>query len=83
MFRWLHCCVLAGLILAAPAFADEGRIPIYERTTISVPGSYVVTRDIVIDADYAIRIDASPVQIDLNGFTLRSTDWGRMIILMI
>ena len=57
MFRWIQGCILAGSLVVAPAFADEGRIPIYEKTTISAPGSYVVTRDIVIDTDYAIRID--------------------------
>ena len=38
--------MLAASVAMPSAWAEEGRIPIFEPTTISVPGSYVLTRDI-------------------------------------
>jgi parallel beta-helix repeat protein len=56
--------------VACISFADEGRIPVYEQTIISAPGSYVVTRDITVPGGDLITIDASDVTLDLNGMTL-------------
>lgn len=65
------------LVLAAPivlpAFADEGRIPIYQPTSITTPGHYVVTRNISIVAGDVIRIASNNVALDLNGHTLSSS----------
>jgi len=61
------------LVYATSGLAEEGRIPIFESTTISAPGSYVVTRDIVGPAFlFAITVVASAqsADIDLNGFTV-------------
>ncbi len=41
--------------------------------TISAAGSYYLTGDIAVAAGNAITITASPVTLDLNGFTLSST----------
>jgi len=58
----------AGMVLAA-----EGRIPIYQQTTIATPGKYVVTRNLSTAAAPLIDIQVSNVDIDLNGMELRST----------
>lgn len=60
------------LLLAAGAapLAADGRIPLYQPTAITEPGSYVVTRDIEASATI-FTINADGVEIDLNGFTLR------------
>ena len=79
-------CVLLTLALTAtlttPVRAEEGRIPIWEPTTITQSGRYIVTRDIgdVPSAapPRAITISANFVDIDLNGFTLRT---GEAVIL--
>jgi len=57
------------LLVAVPLLAGEGRIPIWEPTTITEPGHYVVTRNIASDSPI-ITIGSSRVDIDLNGFEL-------------
>ncbi|MCP3981408.1 MAG: right-handed parallel beta-helix repeat-containing protein [bacterium] len=66
--------LVATLAVTAPR-AEEGRIPIFEPTTIAVSGSYIVTRDIGETAGPAITILASAdvVELDLNGFTVART----------
>ncbi len=63
-----------GLIAAALATravtADEGRIPIYQVTSVSETGGYVLTRDISASSTDAIRIQAEGVTLDLNGHTI-------------
>ncbi len=54
----------SGAAAAGPAF------------TISQPGSYVLTGNIVVSSDDAIRITASSVTLDLNGFTISSSASG-------
>jgi len=55
--------------------AGEGRIPLWQPTTIAQSGEYVVTRDIGLTpsptSPRAITVTADDVDIDLNGFTLR------------
>jgi len=60
------------LLMAAghTLLADEGRIPIFQPTTITSTGSYVVTRDITVASGNVITIQASYVTLDLNGKTL-------------
>ncbi|MCP3981072.1 MAG: right-handed parallel beta-helix repeat-containing protein [bacterium] len=63
--------LIALFLLAATAWAEEGRIPLFEPTVIDTPGSYVLTRDItgtfpVLD----IVAAAENVEIDLNGFNI-------------
>jgi hypothetical protein len=61
---------LVGLLLAAGAArADEGRIPIFQPTTITAPGHYIVTRDFTAGG-VAVTIDADNVVLDLGGKTL-------------
>src|SRR5262245_5699536 len=67
---------LAGALLppaARDARADEGRFAIHQPTTISQPGSYVLNRDIVAASGDALVIQASDVDLDLNGYAVRVT----------
>jgi hypothetical protein len=66
-------CVAAVFVAGVVVLADEGRIPLYQPTTITTPGSYVVTNDFGADGVPAIVISASDVSIDLNRHTLRRT----------
>ena len=77
--------VLAGLAstLAPPALAGDGRIEINQASviaaggfpfSISQPGSYVLTSDLVVASAGTTGIQfntASGVTLDLNGFTIR------------
>lgn len=60
--------------------ADEGRIPIFQPTTINKPGSYILTRDIEVAAGDIITIAAKQVTFDLNGHTLRSTSASNTLV---
>ena len=60
------------LFISITVWASEGRYPIYEPTTITSPGKYIVTRNITA-AGIIINVQSSNVDIDLNGFTLEST----------
>jgi len=57
------------LLTALPLIAGDGAIPIWEPTTITEPGSYIVTRDIS-NGGNVIEISANNVDLDLGGFTL-------------
>ena len=64
---------LALVILpAAPILADEARIPIFQPTTITQPGYYVLTRDLSPASATAITIQADNVTVDLNGRAINS-----------
>jgi parallel beta-helix repeat protein len=67
---------LLVLALFGPALGDEGRIPLFQPTTITAPGHYLVVRDIVTVADYAVVIDATDVTLDLGGRTLSAAVAG-------
>jgi hypothetical protein len=62
------------LLLASSGVAEgrPGAVPIYRPTTISAPGTYVVTRDITATGGNAVVIASDNVTLDLNGHTLRS-----------
>ncbi len=61
--------VAVAVAAAAPAQAADGRIPIWQRTTIVEPGSYVLTRNLTVEpGDPAITVLADGVDLDLNGF---------------
>jgi len=65
---------------AAPALAIEGRIPIFQATTITQPGHYDVTNDIQVTGGDAIVIDADGVTLDLNGRSVSSSSSTGTII---
>ena len=70
------CRDLAGLLLAGAAAvnclpAANGDIPIFQATTITQPGRYVVTRDITAQGD-VIVLQTGGVTLDLNGHTIKS-----------
>lgn len=66
--------LLAALALLVPlaASAADGRIPIYQSTTISQPGSYYLTQDISGSGN-VITIAAHGVTLDLDGHTITAT----------
>jgi parallel beta-helix repeat protein len=73
-----------GLIVLAlgttGALADEGRIPIFGPTTITQPGSYVVTRGISVASGDALTIATSGVSLDLNGKAIHDDDASAAVI---
>lgn len=52
----------------------EPRTPIAGSAGISAPGSYYLTQNIVVGSGHAIVISANNVKLDLNGFTIISTN---------
>ena len=73
MRDWILWFRALAILLAtvAPAFAGEGRIPIWEPTAITAAGKYIVTRNINGPPGVpVIDILASGVDIELNGQTL-------------
>jgi len=77
--------VLVVLLAASGpgALAAEGRIPVYQPTTISSPGDYILTRDIDVGSSgvSVITITTDGVNLDLNGKTIAS-DGGTDLILI-
>ena len=64
---------IMGLVLVVsgvPALGIEGRIPVFAQTTITEPGSYIVTQDFTVASGDAITIAADQVTLDLNGHTI-------------
>jgi hypothetical protein len=70
--RYALTIVLSVLALTGIR-ADEGRIPVFQATTITQPGHYVLTSDFTVAGLTAITIAADDVQLDLNGRTITST----------
>jgi len=56
-----------------PGLAVEGRVPLIGPTTITVPGSYIVTQDFSVATGDGITISANDVTLDLNGHTITLT----------
>ncbi len=64
---------LLGLMWAlalSSAVAADGATPVWEPTTISTPGKYVLTRNISDTLNPVISITADNVTLDLNGFQI-------------
>jgi hypothetical protein len=66
----LAAAVLRLIIAIHVARADEGRIPIFEPTTITASGSYVVTNDFSAGSGTAIVVSGADVTLDLGGHTV-------------
>lgn len=69
----LTLALILALASSSTASADEGRIPIYQQTTILQPGHYVLTRDITGVGGNVIVIDSDNVSLDLGGRTVTSS----------
>ena len=54
------------ILPAAPILADEARIPIFQPTTITQPGYYILTRDLSPASGTAITIQSDGVTVDLG-----------------
>jgi hypothetical protein len=72
----LFVAMFAGSFLQA----GDGKTPIWEATTLSSPGNYIVTRDIVTAAGPVLNILMENVTVDLNGFTLRTADPSAAVV---
>ncbi|MBN2384771.1 right-handed parallel beta-helix repeat-containing protein [bacterium] len=48
------------------AWASDGRVPLYQHTTITSSGHYYLTNDIAISSGSVLNIEADNVTIDLN-----------------
>jgi len=59
-------------VLAPAAIAVDGAVQLYGVTTITQPGTYVVTRDLTVASGVVFVVDASDVVLDLNGHTITS-----------
>ncbi len=75
----LVVCALAAL----PAFAAEGRIPVFAPSVLAMDGKYIVTRNIMgTGAAPVIEIASPNVDLDLNGFTLTEPGGGFAVVLV-
>jgi parallel beta-helix repeat protein len=66
-------CLLLVVLAPLGLTAADGRIPIYQSTVISDPGSYYLTQDFTVASGTAIRIDTNNVTIDLNGHMIANS----------
>jgi len=80
MKRILLLLIIAAIV-TSPLLADGGRIPLYEPTTITVPGNYVLTRDLMAAAGPVLNIQVENVTVDLNGFTIQGADPSQPTVL--
>jgi hypothetical protein len=63
--------------LAGPPARAAGRIAVWQPTTISQPGHYVLTRDLAVtDGSTVVRIFSPDVVLDLNGRTITTAGGG-------
>jgi len=69
----LTVAVLTAATSALGVLADEGRIPLFQVTTITQPGHYVVTRNISVSSGSIFTISANDVTLDLNGHLISSS----------
>ena len=76
MRRLLLMAMALGVLIPSIMWADEGRIPIFQPTTIAQSGHYIVTNDFTVAAGNGITISASNVVLDLNGRTITNTSSG-------
>jgi len=72
----LFVLMVAGTLVVA----GDGKIPIWEATTITASGHYIVTRDITTAAGSALNIQGRDVTVDLNGFTVATADANAAVI---
>ncbi|MFN7965988.1 MAG: right-handed parallel beta-helix repeat-containing protein [Acidobacteriota bacterium] len=74
--------LISVLVFPVAAWAAEGRFPIWEPTTITTGGHYVLTQDVSALGGPAISIvgGIGDVEIDLNGFTVSTSPPGAAVI---
>lgn len=73
---------LLALLAASIAHADGGRVPIAAPTVISIPGEYLVTRDLHSTSGVVVRITADDVTLDLGGHELSHQDPAASIVVV-
>lgn len=64
--------LLGSLLFGFPGLllASDGAIPIWEPTTITQSGQYILTRNVTSASGNAITVNAPDVHIDVHGFTI-------------
>ena len=72
MYMFFSLALIGLLFNIQNAYSAEGRYLISEQTTITEPGAYLVTNNIVSPGGPVITIQAENVTLDLGGFTLSS-----------
>jgi len=71
---------LVATLAPTGMLADEARIPVFQPTTITRPGHYILTRDISVTSGTIISIQSNDVTLDLNGYSLRCSDTTSFLI---
>jgi parallel beta-helix repeat protein len=74
--------LLIWVALSATISADEGRIPLYEPANITVPGHYVLTRDISGTTHPVLSVSAPHVTVDFNGHSITGTAASGTVVLV-
>jgi parallel beta-helix repeat protein len=73
-----------AVAMALPALAGEGRIPLPfagpAPYVLSMPGKYIVTRNLTTAVGPLFEVAAPDVEIDLNGMEVSSSDLGNPVI---
>ncbi len=72
--------LVVAAVAAAPLGSSEGRIPVWMPTTITQPGHYILTRNVLAATGPVINIAAGGVTLDLNGHTVGTTDTTQAVI---
>ena len=70
--KLLIASILAVTLCSTALRAMNGVTPIWEPTTITEPGHYMLTRNITVTDTNAIVIQTGGVTLDLNGFTIHN-----------
>ncbi len=69
-------CLIIMMLEPHPVEGAEGRFPLSKCTTITSPGSYLLTNDITQTVTPCIDIQSSKVTVDLGGHSITSTVGG-------
>ena len=81
--KHLFACFFLAASLMLPSVASSGEIPIASLPfTINAPGTYVLANNLSYSManEFAIKVDAADVTIDLNGFVLHCSVSGNHAI---
>lgn len=78
LLRWWILAAIGAVCAFGALQASDGRIPVYQSTTIDSAGFYYLTQDITTGAGIAITHDN--VTLDLNGHWIKSTSDGISVL---
>lgn len=78
---FLFWCFVAAVLVVGEGHAADGRTPVWEPTTITTSGHYVLTRDIS-GPGTVVSIVAPRVTLDLNGFGLDNSGTSSPVLVL-